>query len=172
MAFLPSLALRCLRSPLALSNSFQGAEFSTADGKALCCLMCCGAERADAGAPRRPCPLTCGLCGEGGSSRADLRGLQGRPWTWAVASLHKPSRLRPGKAWLSPSLLMTDILADCCTLTSTNPRGAVGFGPEDYRGENSSQKGLQWCICYCCSPASAKSTASCGGDSGFLFPKN
>ena len=51
-------------------------------------------------------------------------------------------RLLPGKPWLSPSLLMTDILADCCTLKSANPRRAIGFGLEDYRGESSYQMGV------------------------------
>lgn len=52
------------------------------------------------------------------------------------------TRLHPGKAWPSPSLPMTDILADHCTFTSTNPRGAVGFGSEDYWGESSYQLGV------------------------------
>lgn len=101
--------------------------------------MHCGPGLVDAGAPRRPCPLTLGWCGEGGSRGTHLQGLQGSPWTGAVASRHRATLLRLGKAWLSPSLLTTDILADCCTLTSTNPRGAVGFGLEDYRGESSYQ---------------------------------
>lgn len=104
--------------------------------------MCCAPKLADTGAPQRPCSLIFGLREEGGSSRTNLQGLQGCPWTWAIASLHKRSRLHPGKAWPSPSLLMTEVLADHCTFTSTNPRGAVGFGSEDYWGENSYQLGV------------------------------
>lgn len=77
----------------------------------------------------------------------------------------------PGKIWLSPCLLTTDILADCYRFTSANPKQVIGSSQKDYQGENSNQKGLQWSICRCCSPASTKPTVSCGQDLGFLFAK-
>lgn len=174
MAALLGLALICLRSPLALPNSFYGAEFSTADGKALCCIMCLCPEPEDSGALQRPFPLTFDLLLEAGSSHTDLRGLQGPLRTGAVALLPKPTNPHLGKALLSPSFLMTGILADCCTFMSTNPRGAVGFGLEDYRGENCCQVSitvvhllLLSCLKRCCLPNQGGEETS---PRGYQFP--
>lgn len=60
-----------------------------------------------------------------------------------------PNPAIPGKSWLSPWLPMTEVLADCCRFTSSNPRQTIGSGLEDYQGANSDQMGLQWSICYC-----------------------
>lgn len=130
-AFLPSLALSRLRSPLALSASFQGNEFSTADGKALCCMMCCWPELGDMVALQRPsCPTFILHVGDS-TGHTNLQELQGCPWMWAVALLHKATSLCLGNACFSPLFLMTHILADCCTLSTTNPTSAIGFGLED-----------------------------------------